>query len=176
MPEYEFFVSSGAPQPATKAMRSHAMRTALQIRSRGSSSQEQRQEEQGQASSGSSDSLRTQELKDELRGRFRVASSKGKRKQSRTKAAAVEGPRTAARPESEPLIETNAGDRSVVLGGSSAGTSGVPRFAGGYIDPFGTLPVPNNSRVDTLVKYCELREQPLDLFSLVYRSPAKKAA
>ncbi len=32
MPEYQFVVSGGQPQPATRAVRSHAMRTALQQR------------------------------------------------------------------------------------------------------------------------------------------------
>lgn len=48
-----------------------------------------------------------------------------------------------------------AGEAALVLMLAGDGTSGVQWFGSGLVDPFGTLPVPSNWRVDMLVKYCE---------------------
>jgi hypothetical protein len=83
MPDYEFFVSNGAPTPATREIRSHAMRTALQRRAR---KQQKQQATTGGATeckakttaaspsgSGRSDSRKTVRQRAALQGKFRVS-------------------------------------------------------------------------------------------------------
>ncbi|OIW34415.1 hypothetical protein CONLIGDRAFT_688237 [Coniochaeta ligniaria NRRL 30616] len=135
MPEYEFFVSGDAPRPATTAMRSHAMRTALASRSR------RLKEPVGQMQivPGSKESRRTQELKTTLKGRFRLSDKAVSDKDSRrrSKKLAVKkllpvDPRYSRSPSPD-TQDSRLGTRS--------------------LDPFGVLPVENNWRVDRLIQY-----------------------
>ncbi|KAB5580010.1 hypothetical protein GE09DRAFT_1212474 [Coniochaeta sp. 2T2.1] len=138
MPEYEFFVSGEAPQPATRAMRSHAMKTALASRSR------KLKEPAGQAETvpGSSNSRRTEEQKGTLKGRFRLfARNTDEEKKSKKspiqqiqELASTEQPLDIILPEPTPLTR-------------------VSRLATRSLDPFDVLPVKTNWRVDRLIQY-----------------------
>lgn len=131
VPEYEFFVSSEAPRPANKAMRSHAMKIALASRSR-----KLRNPEEEEIAPGQGDSLRTEQLKDVLKGRFRVSNHPKTEKRGR--------------PRKRPVsIITQALD--VV---TDEDRTQISRLGSESLDPFDVLPVANNWRVDSLIKYC----------------------
>ena len=138
MPEYEFFVSGDAPQPASRAMRSHAMKTALASRAKN------RQESAGQTEAvpGSSNSRRTEEQKGTLKGRFRLSRNNSYEEKKKSKNPIKELISTAKPldiivPEPTPLTQ-------------------VSRLATRALDPFDVLPVETNWRVDRLIQYCKI--------------------
>ncbi|EOO04354.1 putative tachykinin family protein [Phaeoacremonium minimum UCRPA7] len=141
MPEYQFFVSDGAPKPANKAMRSHAMKTALRTRAA-------QTQDPAEGPSGQSESQRTKDSKDNLKGKFRLDSKASSKQRSKDAKPVTEQPSQALGPfiglqTEKPLW--------VVDGG--LGTGPIQWFANGYVDPFGIIPVPNNSRVEKILKY-----------------------
>lgn len=143
MPEYQFFVSDGAPKPANKAMRSHAMKTALRTRAA-------QTQDPAEGPSGQSESQRTKDSKDNLKGKFRLDSKASSKQRSKDAKPVTEQPSQALGPfiglqTEKPLW--------VVDGG--LGTGPIQWFANGYVDPFGIIPVPNNSRVEKILKYCK---------------------
>lgn len=137
MPEYEFFVSGDAPKPATTAMRSHALRTALASRS-------PKLEEpagQRQVVPGSSESRRTEELKGTLKGRFRLSDGADKG-----------NPRDPKKyPNMKQLLPTEPRYRH-----SPSPIAQDSRLGARSLDPFGVLPVETNWRVDRLIQYCRV--------------------
>ena len=60
MPKYEFLVSNGVPMPTNKAIRSHAIKTALQLCSNRVAGKD--------LPDGAADSARTAQRKKELKG------------------------------------------------------------------------------------------------------------
>lgn len=136
MPEYEFFVSGDAPRPATTAMRSHAMRTALASRSRSL----KEPIGQPQVVPGSSQSRRTEELKGTLRSRFRLSDKADKDSRRASKKCPAK--------ELLPIESTSSRSPSPGAQDSRLGTRSL--------DPFRVLPVENNWRVDRLIQYCRV--------------------
>jgi len=161
MPEYQFVVSSGQALPATSDVRSHAMKVALQKRA---------QDPDGELEEiQSADSQLTKASKESLTGRFRLV-SRPKKKKTRGRpepielvvdqdfaAASAQEARPlpllgntpipgASAPRTRRVLLPHAGEiRSLAVGG----------LGRGYLDPFSSLPVRHNQRVDMLVKYCE---------------------
>jgi hypothetical protein len=147
MPRYEFSISDGPPTRASWSVRSHAIRTALELRSTTTS---------GEAWLAASDnSKRTARCKNELKTRFRVSDASGKRsnggprnspptKGRRMAARASKGSVSADRAVSAPLIKSVQGQRRL----------GVEFLGGNLLDPFGTLPIQSNPRIDKLLKHC----------------------
>lgn len=156
MPDYEFFISNAKPQPANRAVRSHAMKTALQIKNK-----KERSDREIQHSSELSS--RSVSSAASMRGRFHVSRKpeannkirKAARKESETP---TESHRTGQklnqldsrpRPKAphrdwEPLVHTN------------CHLSPPPsRFGNHTLDPFDTLPEGNSWKFDLLIKYCK---------------------
>lgn len=138
MPEYEFFVSGDAPKPANKAMRSHAIKSALALRSR------KLKELAGQPEviPGSQSSRQTQEQKDTLKGRFRLCNrpedmEKSTRKYSSKRLMPSQ-------------LKLSRSPSPVVQNPSPADSQLVSQS----LDPFDVLPVENNWRVQRLIQYC----------------------
>ncbi len=149
MPEYQFVVSGGRPQPANKAVRSHAMKTALQKRADGD-----HEEEQPAGSNIAESSMAT------LKGRFRLASRPKKKKKKRSQPEAVELiVEEGGFDETPPRRLLSYLGKNATPGASDApdlvpGSLSVSRFGNGDLDPFSSIPVDHNQRVDMLVKFC----------------------
>jgi hypothetical protein len=169
---YEFFVSNGAPQPATTAIRSHAMRTALQLRGRtgatvSNPSDDSRHDQPSQGSAANS--RRTEQLKDGLKGRFRLGAAAGSSYPAKGKETnqevvprrvkrsngARKGPTLAQIFVSGRQGHLKPRDAEVVQMIASDGASEIQWFGNESVDPFGIMPVEANWRVDMLVKFCE---------------------
>ncbi|KAH8894730.1 hypothetical protein GQ53DRAFT_839682 [Thozetella sp. PMI_491] len=142
MPEYEFFVSSRVPGPADAAVRSHAIRTALKLRSRSA------KELSGHSTyPGPETSRQIEQAKGKLKGRFRLNSvgelpRKGRKGTTTTDVgvfAGVGDGTNVADPSHRPKLQEHAVQ--------------VERFGNNAVDPFAALPAQNNTRIDTLVKY-----------------------
>lgn len=153
MPDYKFIVLDNHGKRANRAARSHAMRTALQLRSEGP---------QSASSSPYNTSALTTKLQAELKGRFRLPvaneNTDGHTRGGYEKEVEEEG-------EQE---EVGSSDPMVIDGPSMPQDSssvtvwtGTPinAFANHPVDPFNTIPVPYNGTVDLLTKYCKLPSQ-----------------
>jgi hypothetical protein len=139
MPKYEFLVSNGVPMPANKAVRSHAIKTALQLCSNRVAG--------GDLRDGAADSARTAQRKKELKGQFKIRTAPIKSRGSKPKRTS----QTMSRHDSSSMsIPANANQR----GFCSNYTTGVERFSAIILDPFGTIPISSNPRIDTLLKHC----------------------
>lgn len=138
------------PAPANKAARSHAVKTALQLRSITVAG--------GDSRGGAADSKRTAQCKNELKGRFRLGAASIKSHSDRPKAksqtkirhATFQG--TEAAPEESRIVSAPASINQNHL--SSNYLSGVGWFGANILDPFGTIPIPPNPRIDMLLKNC----------------------
>jgi hypothetical protein len=171
---YEFFVSNGAPKPATRAIRSHAMRTALQQRKSAgvaAASSTAVQPPQGSAA----ESQRTAQHKDDLKGRFRLATAArrtGTKHSAADKEAAARESGSASRKLKRYRIAGKAPtlselyalegrgdledrDAEIIQMLTSDGASEIEWLGSDRADPFGVMPVEANWRVDMLVKYCK---------------------
>ncbi|KAM6513514.1 hypothetical protein FALCPG4_015920 [Fusarium falciforme] len=138
MPNYEFLVSNGVPAPANKAVRSHALKTALQLRSNRVAG--------GDLPDGAADSARTAQRKKKLTGRFKIGTASMKSR----------GPRPEKTPQA--MIRHDSGSTSVPANANQSRfcsnySTGVEWFAANILDPFGTIPIPSNPRIDTLLKH-----------------------
>lgn len=147
MSEYAFFVSDVVPGPAIAAMRSHAMKTALQLRSRQDINKNDNQSKDPRLIS----SQQTKRLKNGLKGKFRLAStSLGvlPRRRRKAKEASIGNitSKTVANQDNGPLSRT--------LPRLQENPISIQWFGSNAVDPFSTLPVSYNSDVDMLVKYC----------------------
>ncbi|KAH7200771.1 hypothetical protein BKA60DRAFT_582704 [Fusarium oxysporum] len=138
MPKYEFHVSNGVPEPANQAIRSHAIKTALQLRSRRVAGE--------YLPDSAADSARTAQRKKELKGQFRIGAASMKSR----------GPR----PEgtSQTVIRHDSGSMSVPANMNQSRfrsnySTEIEWFAVNILDPFGTIPIPSNPRIDTLLKH-----------------------
>ncbi|KAK2051262.1 hypothetical protein LY76DRAFT_412981 [Colletotrichum caudatum] len=135
--DYKFIavdaVQGGAFQPASKAVRSHAIRTAIQ---------------RGESELGASTALVSQGTirgKAHLRGRFRLAG----------RAVKPENPRNQRRKDAaEPAAPPP--DVHALLVQASL-PPWIQRLGSDSADPFNTLPIPSNPSVDALVKYFTTR-------------------
>ncbi|KDN60979.1 hypothetical protein CSUB01_01116 [Colletotrichum sublineola] len=134
--DYKFITVNtvrGTFQPATKAIRSHAIRTAIQ---------------RGESELGASTALISQGTikgKAHLRGRFRlggtaVVKSKNQKNQRRKDITELDAPP----------------DLSDLLAQASL-PPWVQRLGSDSADPFNTLPIPNSPSVDALVRYFTTR-------------------
>ncbi|KAG5654840.1 hypothetical protein KAF25_009217 [Fusarium avenaceum] len=138
MPEYEFHVSNGATTKVNKAIRSHAIKTALQLRSKRVAGED--------VPDGSATSIQTAQRDKELRGQFRatIASTENSVHKSKDSPSAV------ARHESRSMsVAINMNKRCF----HNAYLSGVPTFSVNVLDPFGAIPIPSNPNIDTLLKH-----------------------
>ncbi|KAH7152570.1 hypothetical protein EDB81DRAFT_789341 [Dactylonectria macrodidyma] len=149
MTKYAFVVSNGVPVPANEAIRSHAIKTALQLRSKTVAG--------GAPPDGAANSKRTSRCKNELRGRFRLkptsmnshSSSRKGKLETKMRHATFDGTEGAAddsRIVSVPIKISQNHFRSNY-------SSGVEWFGGNILDPFGTIPILSNPRIDTLLKH-----------------------
>jgi hypothetical protein len=138
MPKYEFHVSTGASAQTNKAIRSHAIKTALQLRSKRGTGKE--------LPDSSAASAQTAQRKKELKGQFRIKTA---------------STNPGHRPEGthQEVIKHNGGSMSVAVNMKDSWLlsnyfSGVPRFSVDILDPFGTIPIPSNPNIDNLLKHC----------------------
>lgn len=149
MIKYAFVVSNGVPVPANEAVRSHAIRTALQLRSKTVVG--------GESSDGAANSKRTSQCKNELLGRFRLrpASKRGhsggrkENQQTKMRHATFHGTEETADDSQIVSIPINMNENHF----TSNYPLGIEWFGGNILDPFGTIPIPSNPRIDTLLKY-----------------------
>ncbi len=147
MPNYEFFVTSGVPAPATKAVRSHAMKTALRQRSG---------LETGaiEMPNGSINSQHTTKLKGKLKGRFRLA-ARPIRTGKTANAAAVETRCAASDPKEDTTAPKRAAEANCRDACRASGMQRVEWLGADVIDPFAALPIQNNGKIDRMFKDCE---------------------
>lgn len=126
MPQYQFVVSDGRPRPASRYVRSHAIRTALHKKAT-------QDDEQDLATNRLqlARARRMEELKDGLTGRFRIA------------------------PKSEHVVQDQLRQLRFAPSDAFGRMSPSQLKDDGFIDPFGTLCVPNTPQVDALIKYCK---------------------
>lgn len=154
-PVYQFFVSSGIPQPADERMRSHAIKAALRMRKQGFGAADGGLA--GRSSANSSLTLRSHER---LKGRFRAVPSSA--------------PKTGLAPSlntsRKGLVGVNSKSRwhdssqlpQSQLPGDEHQQVSIRRRRGSIpnsiqkeqLDPFDSLPVENNWRVNLLLKHC----------------------
>jgi hypothetical protein len=140
--KYEFFVSTNAHAPVTKDMRSHAMKTALQRRTLTGAGL-------GEDLCGSTDSEQTSLLKDDLRGRFRLSTAL--QTNHRKRRVPAKHRKTSRNIDAEPSISS--GKIRAVRRRASQTVDAVEWFGSDFVDPFGTLPIPGNWRVNLLIKH-----------------------
>jgi hypothetical protein len=138
MPTYEFHISTGASAQTNKAIRSHAIKTALQLRSKSGAGKE--------SPDSSEASAQTAQRKKELRGQFRIKT-------------ATTNPGHRLEGTHQEVIRYDGGSMSVAANMNksmlrSNYLSGVPRFSVDILDPFGAIPIPSNPNIDTLLKHC----------------------
>jgi hypothetical protein len=138
MPRYEFHVSTGASAQTNKAIRSHAIKTALQLRSKRGTGKE--------LPDSSAASAQTAQRKKELKGQFRINTA------STNSDHGPEGTH-------QEVIRHNGGSMAVAVNMNESlfrrnYLSGVPRFSVDILDPFGAIPIPSNPNIDTLLKHC----------------------
>ncbi|KAJ4035903.1 hypothetical protein NW761_013883 [Fusarium oxysporum] len=138
MPKYEFHVSTGAPTQANKAIRSHAIKTALQLRSKSVTGED--------LPHSSAASAQTAQREKELKGQFRIKTASKKNPDPRPGAT------------HQAVIRHDNGSMSVSVNMnqncfSSNYSSRVQRFSVNILDPFGTIPIPSNPQIDTLLKH-----------------------
>lgn len=139
MPKYEFHVSTGAPTQANKAIRSHAIKTALQLGSKRVIGED--------LPDSSAASAQTAQREKELKGQFRI------------KTASTKNPGRRPGATHQAVIRHDNGTMSVSVNMSqncfsSNYSSRVQRFSVNILDPFGTIPIPSNPQIDTLLKHC----------------------
>ncbi|KAK1998388.1 hypothetical protein LX36DRAFT_576398 [Colletotrichum falcatum] len=141
----------GTLQPASRAVRSHAIRTAIQ---------------RGESELGASTALVSQGTlrgKAHLRGRFRlggpaVKPPKNSKNQRRKDAAGPAANHTCARllthlsPCQPPSVYELLAEASL--------PPWIQRLGSDSADPFNTLPIPSSPSVDALVRYCEADPPP----------------
>jgi hypothetical protein len=139
MPEYEFHVSNGATANVNKAIRSHAIKTALRMRSKRVAGED--------VPDGSATSVQTAQRNKELRGQFRatIASTKDPGHISENKPQLVVGHESISMFVAINMDETCFRNKY---------SSGVPMFSVNILDPFGAIPIPSNPNIDTLLKHC----------------------
>jgi len=157
MSTYKFFVTEGPEgkfSASNKAIRSHAMKTALRTR-------KQRADNTQDTVLSLADSEEVVRRKGELSGRFRLP----KRSKGNKKGEAIVPDQQVASSRSKSLISPSVvtlTTNNPLSGGQAsqalARRQGQPiqRFGNGTADPFQSLPVPNKGQVDILVKYGEL--------------------
>jgi hypothetical protein len=151
MPKYEFFVSNGAPAPATKEVRSHAMRNALQLKAKSTP---------GTATTvGQSDSRHTVEKKADLKHRFRLVPGKTKAKKVTAAAITADGDEAvlAARgvAGTVPTISKSAQSKRLDRLHSQLGKLDMAVApVSSALDPFDILPVRRTKDGDLLMQYC----------------------
>ncbi|KAH6956210.1 hypothetical protein DER45DRAFT_261810 [Fusarium avenaceum] len=138
MPQYEFHVSNGATAKVNKAIRSHAIKTALQLRSKREAGED--------VPDGSARSMQTAQRDKELRGQFRatIPSAKNPVHISGNKPQAVVGYESRTM-----FVAINMHERCF----RNNYSSGVPTFSVNILDPFGAIPIPSNPNIDTLLKH-----------------------
>ena len=156
MPEYQFVVSDGQRKPASRIVRSHAMRTALRHKAaRGKIKDRQTHNPQ------LADVRLTKNTKDGLNGKFRNVAKPGKKRRKQEKLELV-----IRRDLDYEHVMSLDNSRSACIAPSvqtqQEGTSLVPLVSKGqlgsnYLDPFSSLCVPYNPRIDVLIKYCKIR-------------------
>jgi len=164
MADFAFVVSTGASRPADTAVRSHAVKTALKRRSKtvakGGS----------EAVNGvEANSKRTAQSKRGLKGQFRLGTvsiksyTPGTRPTdnlwSKTGEATFQGTFSDAVPDK--------GRKEAMLANvkqchfSSKCAAGIEWLEANALDPFGTIPISSNCRVDALLKHCITHSPPL---------------
>ena len=148
MPNYEFFVTSGVPAPATKAARSHAMKTALRQRSGPEAGAIEKP-------NGSISSERTTKLKAKLKGRFRLAPRP--LRISKTANAATVKTRCGAvsNPKDDKTAPKRAAEANCKGACTASGMLRVEWLGADVIDPFAALPIQSNGKIDRMFKDCE---------------------
>ncbi|KAH7140295.1 hypothetical protein B0J13DRAFT_676666, partial [Dactylonectria estremocensis] len=149
MAKYVFVVSNGVPVPANEAIRSHAIKTALQLRSKTVAG--------GDLPDGAADSKRTSQCKNDLIGRFRlgpasIKSHSGRskeRSQTKMRHVTFRGTEKAADDSQIVAVPVNINQNCF----SSNYSPNIEWLGGNILDPFGTIPIPSNPRIDALLKY-----------------------
>lgn len=146
-PEYKFVnfgADEGEFQPANKSVRSHAIRTAIQ---------------KGASELYTNTALISQDIikrKAQLKGRFRLPATPAKptsaRQSSRGKPRQATTPLSTNASRTTPLQSLQNSLESVA---QASLPPWVQRLGSDNADPFNTLPIPSNSSVDSLVRYCK---------------------
>jgi hypothetical protein len=147
MPDFEFFVSTGTPKPAVRAMRSHAIRTALQSRKAAEGSLGR------SADPGSVNSRRRKDLQKDLMGRFRLGTLNAlPGDEEGSEVHIMVAPTSGINADENRIknfLDPQPRESEVVV-------TRIQQLGTSTLDPFDTLPVPTNPRVSMLVKYCGL--------------------
>ena len=151
-PAYQFFVSSGIPRPADERMRSHAIKAALRMRKQGFGDAEG-----GLAGRSSASSNLTLRSHAQLKGRFRAVPS------PTSKAAPAQSLNSSKKGLVEVDLQTRWQDSTNITqsldGYQQVSTTrrreSIPNsIQKAKLDPFDSLPVENNWRVNLLLKHC----------------------
>ncbi|KAK1753681.1 hypothetical protein QBC47DRAFT_386929 [Echria macrotheca] len=143
MSTYKFFTVEGPEGKflaANKAIRSHAMKTALRTRTQRADNGQQDDEP------SLADSKEVVRRKEELKTRFRLP----KRPKGNPNAQAVVADQRVTAPTNHPLVSGRQTAQAVV---AQRLVQPVQRLGSGVADPFRSLPVPIKGKVDVLVKY-----------------------
>ncbi|RVX67815.1 hypothetical protein B0A52_07743 [Exophiala mesophila] len=150
-PAYQFFVSSGIPRPADERMRSHAIKAALRMRKQGFGDAEG-----GLAGRSSASSNLTLRSHAQLKGRFRAVPS------PTSKAAPAQSLNSSKKGLVEVDLQTRWQDSTNITqsldGYQQVSTTrrreSIPNsIQKAKLDPFDSLPVENNWRVNLLLKH-----------------------
>jgi hypothetical protein len=145
MAVFEFVVTTGAPQKATAAVRSHAVRSGLERK----------------CAAHDAGSLKDSQLvirqKSRLKGRFRLSPINAKEAPPKATKGTVDPPlkerlRTPSKRTKNSLEDTDL-DRWELSRYNSYSLAKAPSQSWG--DPFSTLPITHSQGMDNLVKYCK---------------------
>lgn len=147
MAVFEFVVTTGAPQKATAAVRSHAVRSGLERKCA------------AQDAGSLEDSQLVIRQKSRLKGRFRLSAINAKEAPPKATKGAVDRPpkerlRTSSKPSKNSPEDTDL-DRWGLPRYNTSSYSLVKAPSQSWGDPFGTLPITHSQGVDNLVKYCK---------------------
>lgn len=161
MTTFEFVVSNGAPQKATTAARSHAVKSGLQRKCA------------AKETGNIKDSQLVIRQKSTLKGRFRVSAVSTKETQPKPTKNGTDPVLPKGKQES---AEKTSSQQDRLLrqkypnGRVSAETQGyslvkTPNQSWG--DPFGTIPISHTQGVDNLIKYCTWEKYTESQYSLI---------
>jgi hypothetical protein len=169
-PTYEFVITNGTLEPADGRMRSHAIRAGLQTRKGTLTGPVQPSWTSQSASSGF-----VVHSEKQLRGRFRITTrqkpnattQEQELKDTSVDAAGIKSRTRTRLSGSAPAFERSTVNSTVLSIHKRDGATPVllhkrvaPETIGqGWLDPFGSVPVQNNWRVDSLLKHC--MDQPI---------------
>lgn len=161
MPDYQFVVSEGLPQPATRAIRSHAMKTALHKKASQGATRPQHESVQ------LGDAPQMEKCKDSVNLKFRLVSRSKEQKHQERSRTQIGQDNSLRDLTTSCLGQVETTQASISTSNQPQGAAIVVRFpiqqsglsgpGGGYLDPFQSFCIPYSPQVDSLVKYCKLQ-------------------